>query len=648
MEVDRPSPGGEFERDDRSTVETASAGETNREPAAPISGQTDPTVHMHSEDGDPWRKFLEPDDSLDYVSGWLTITCSRTPDAEAGLLFMRGEGNRLGIAATWQMTGRETAEFEKIAESLSRKPEPVIHGQESGALVGYPMVLNDEVQAILVIALARHPGARLRDLFRDLHWASGWIESQLWRGKSALGSKQTASAKLILEFLAAADQHERFDASALAVVNAVAELTGFERAAIGMLRRGRVRLEALSRTASFKRKADFVSEFEAAMDEAVAQADVISHPKRNSERNTIDLAHRRLAAQAGSGAVVSAPLIVRGKPVGALLLERSRGEEEVVSIDPDALEELRLAAAGIAPVLKLKYDERRWWSGRARSLLGRGLSAIFGRRPAIMLATLVGAILVMIPFLVSSQLRVSGDATLQGSQQRAAVSLVDGFVLESEFRAGDVVEQGDVLARLDDRELRLQQSQNQARVVQARQDVRDALSKGDRAAGARASAALREAEATLGLTEAQLQRLEIRAPVTGLVVSGDLSQRLGAPVSRGDILFEVARLDRFRVVVHVSEYDLARIQENQTGELVLASLPGEEIALSVTGISSVSEPADGENRFRLEADVENLPDQARPGMEGVAKIATGKETLAWIWARGTVNRLRVLFWRFWP
>jgi len=609
---------------------------------------TDPTPRMHSDDGDPWRKFLEPDDSLDYVSGWLAITCGRTADAVAGLLFMRGEGNRLGIAATWRMVGRETGAFETIAESLSRKPEPVVHGQESGALVGYPMVLNDEVQAILVIALARHPGARLRNLFRELHWASGWIESQLWRGKSALGGKQTASAKLILEFLAAADQHERFDASALAVVNAVAELTGFERAAIGMLRRGRVRLEALSRTASFKRKADFVSEFEAAMDEAVAQADVISHPRRSSGRSMIDVAHRRLAAQAGSGAIVTAPLIVRGQPVGALLLERSRGEEEVVTIDPDALEELRLAAAAIAPVLKLKHDERRWWSGRARSLLARALSAIFGRRPAIMLATIAGAVLLAIPFLVSSQLRISGEAILQGSQQRAAVSLVDGFVLESEFRAGDVVEQGDVLARLDDRELRLQFSQNQARLIQVRQEVRDALSKGDRAAGARASAAVREAEAALGLIEAQLQRLEIRAPVTGLVVSGDLSQRLGAPVSRGDVLFEVARLDRFRVVVHVSEYDLARIRDGQTGELVLASLPGEEIFLTVSGISSVSEPAGGENRFRLEADVDNLPDQARPGMEGVAKIATGKETLAWIWTRGTVNRLRVLFWRFWP
>lgn len=646
--VDRPHSGEEFDRDDHGQIPASPEGETTREKEASSPDSTELPPHMHGEDGDPWRKFLEPDDSLDYVSGWLTITCGRTPDAEAGLLFMRGEGNRLGIAASWQMAGRVTEGFEKIAESLSRKPEPVVHGQESGALVGYPMVLNDEVQAILVIALKRHPGAGLRDLFRELHWATGWIESQLWRGKSALGGKQTASAELILEFLAAADQHERFDASALAVVNAVAELTGFERAAIGMSRHGRVRLEALSRAATFKRKADFVSEFEAAMDEAVAQADVIAYPKQAAGRNKIDLAHRRLAAQAGSGAIVTAPLIVRGKPVGALLLERSRGEEEVVSIDPDALEELRLAAAGIAPVLKLKYDERRWWSGRARSLLGRGLSAIFGRRPAIMLGTIAATILLTIPFLVLSEMRVSGQATLQGSQQRAAVSLVDGFVRDSEFRAGDYVKQGDVLARLDDRELRLQQSQNQARMIQAQQEVRDALSKGDRAAGAKASANLSEVKAALGLTETRLQRLEIRAPVTGLVVSGDLSQRLGAPVSRGDVLFEVARLDGYRVVIQVSEYDLSRIRENQPGELVLTSLPGEEIALAVTGISSVSEPADGENRFRLEADVDTLPDQARPGMEGVAKIATGRETLAWIWTRGTVNRLRVLFWRFWP
>src|SRR5690606_18150828 len=100
-----------------------------------------------------------------------------------------------------------------------------------------------------------------RDTMRELHWASGWIEAQLWRGRSMLTTRQIDAARLCLELLAAADSHQRFEASAMAVVNAVVDLSDFQRAALGMQRRHRIRLEALSRVASFKRRADFVSEF---------------------------------------------------------------------------------------------------------------------------------------------------------------------------------------------------------------------------------------------------------------------------------------------------------------------------------------------------------------------------------------------------
>lgn len=597
---------------------------------------------------DPWLDFLEPASGSAYLAGWLAVACGRIAGTDAGILFLRGEGNRIGIAASWRMADQKGKSFEEVAEALARNPEPLVKPHGQGALLGYPIELNGTIEAIAVLALKRHPGPRLRDVLRDLHWATGWIETQLWHGRAALSEKQIAAARLALDLLAAADQNERFDASALALVNAIGDLTGFDRGAIGMVRGKRVRLEALSRAAVFKKKADLVAELEAAMDEAVAQNDVVMVPRGESRRSRIDLAHRRLMERSGSGAVITAPLVVRGKAVGALLLERGRAEGETVTVDADAIDHLRLAAAAIAPVLKLKHDERRWWSGRLRHLMHRAGSAVLGRRPALTLATIAVLVLAVLPFLITGELRVSAQATLQGREQRAAVAPVDGFLRESQVRAGDSVQRGDVIATLDDRDLRLQQSQSLAKSQQAGQAARDALATGDRAASAKASAELAEAMASLALIDAQLDRLEVSAPMDGIIVSGDLSQKLGAPVSQGEVLFEIARLDGFRVLVDVSEYDLSLIALGQTGEVVLTSLSARTVPIRVTGISAVSEPADGENRFRVEAQVVGLPERARPGMEGVAKISAGRASLAWIWLRGTVNRLRLMFWRFMP
>jgi hypothetical protein len=72
---------------------------------------------------------------------------------------------------------------------------------------------------------------------------------------------------------------------------------------------------------------------------------------------------------------------------------------------------------------------------------------------------------------------VRADAVSAGHRTKNGhCSRLMAFFSTSDLRAGDVVQAGDVSsAKLDDRDLRLQLSQAQARVGQARQAVRDAL-----------------------------------------------------------------------------------------------------------------------------------------------------------------------------
>ncbi|MDX1784645.1 MAG: HlyD family efflux transporter periplasmic adaptor subunit, partial [Roseovarius sp.] len=223
-----------------------------------------------------------------------------------------------------------------------------------------------------------------------------------------------------------------------------------------------------------------------------------------------------------------------------------------------------------------------------------------------------------------------------------------GFLAEAPARAGQQVRAGDLLARLDSSDLELEAAAATARIGEARQALREALAEGDRAAAAVANADLSEALAAADLTAARLARLSITAPIDGLIVSGDLSQRIGAPVSRGDTLFEVARQDGWRLRIDVSEYDLGLVQPGQVGRAVLAGLPDDPVPFSVQSIAAVSDPGEGENRFRIEALVTDPPAGLRPGLQGVAKIEAGSTSLAHAWLRGSLVRAKLLLWRWVP
>ena len=102
----------------------------------------------------------------------------------------------------------------------------------------------------------------------------------------------------------------------------------------------------------------------------------------------------------------------------------------------------------------------------------------------------------------------------------------------------------------------------------------------------------------------QLARTHLRAPLDGLVVSGDLSQSIGAPTERGQVLFEVAPLDAYRILLQVDEREAAEIAVGQRGNIVLAAFPTRSLPFLVEKITPVSIAREGRNHFRVEARLE--------------------------------------------
>jgi multidrug efflux pump subunit AcrA (membrane-fusion protein) len=175
------------------------------------------------------------------------------------------------------------------------------------------------------------------------------------------------------------------------------------------------------------------------------------------------------------------------------------------------------------------------------------------------------------------------------------------------------------------------------------------MAKRDRAQTRIVSSQLEQSQAQLALIEEHLQRTEIVAPFDGVLVSGDLTQMLGAPLERGQALFEVAPLDAYRVVLQVDEHRVADVREGQRGELVLSSNPGQRFPILLQKTTPVSTARDGRNYFRVEAQLETGVDpRLRPGMEGVAKVSVDERRLIWIWTREMANWLKLKAWAWTP
>jgi hypothetical protein len=119
-------------------------------------------------------------------------------------------------------------------------------------------------------------------------------------------------------------------------------------------------------------------------------------------------------------------------------------------------------------------------------------------------------------------------------------------------------------------------------------------------------------------------------------------------VEKGKVLFEVAPLSSFRVVLHVDERDVAYVKAGQRGTLLLGAFSQDPVGFTVQQVTPVSDPKDGRNTFRVEAELAQNSFHLRPGMQGVGKIEIEDARYLWIWSREIVNWLRLAAWRWLP
>ncbi len=420
---------------------------------------------------------------------------------------------------------------------------------------------------------------------------------------------------------------------------------GYERASIGVLKRQRVQVIALSNSAQLDPRSQLIQAISNVMEEAIDQDSVIVYPPGDTSNINIHRAHVELSRRFGTGSICTIPLTHDGIVYGALALERS---EE----NPFALETVRLceqAMALIAPVLELKRQEDKWLITKVFDSFKSMACGLLGlAHLRLKLATILVAATVAWASLFDGDFRISADAVLEGKIQRDIASPIDGYIETALFRAGDTVTKGDILATLDSKDLKLEHVKLSSQHKQLYREYREAMAEGDRVKVRVLNAQTEQTNAKIELIKKQLSRTDIVTPFDGIIIEGDLSQSLGSPVERGDNLFKIAPLEGYRTVLNVDERFISYVTKGKSGHLALSSMPGKFLPFVVEKITTVANTGQGYNAFRVEAYLKDAPPVLRPGMEGVGKIDAGRAKLMWIWTHELVDWLRLWFWAWWP
>src|SRR6267143_1069385 len=591
-----------------------------------------------------WARFSSARDAAEFCASWLAILCAQVGRANGALLLLGPEADgAFRAAATWPDATRNMQYLAPAAEKALNERRGVLVPRDAGALVGYPIEVSGTLRGAVALDLSGGEHA-LQQALRLVYWASAWLVDQFRQQDLRERDARLARLALAADLVATALQERRFTAAALAVANELAARMGCERVSIGLETPAGIEVEAISHTASFDPKTNLVRLIADAMHEVLDLDAAIVHPAvAGDELGAI--AHAELAREFRDVAVCSVPLLADGHAIGALTLERASGEP----FDAPAVELCKTVGMLLGPILALKRDNERGEWQRLRQAATGAARALFGpRHPGAKLLAALGAAAVVFLALASGEYRVAAKTVIEGEVQRAAVAPFDGYVAESRVRAGDTVKKGQVLARLDERELKLEQTRLASEREQLTRKHRQAFAALDRATMAVIGAQINQAEAQLSLVEDKLARATLAAPFDGIVVSGDLSQLLGAPVEQGKVLFQIAPLDAYRVILEVDERDIAHVRVGQQGELALSGMPARPMHFALKQITPVSTAQEGRNYFRVEAQLDNASAHLRPGMEGVGKISAGERGLIWIWTHPLVDWLRMWAWKWLP
>lgn len=163
-------------------------------------------------------------------------------------------------------------------------------------------------------------------------------------------------------------------------------------------------------------------------------------------------------------------------------------------------------------------------------------------------------------------------------------------------------------------------------------------------------AAIARSEAQRGYLEEELQRVRVVSPLSGVITTPKLRERLGHHVKKGDLIAQVHALKTVRAEIALSEKEIADVRVGQRVVLKARAYPETGFSSTVTAIAPAAvaeEQAGGRRVVRVSTEIDNAHLLLKPEMTGSAKIFCGKRRAFDLVTRRLARYVRVEFWSWW-
>ncbi|MBD3334816.1 MAG: efflux RND transporter periplasmic adaptor subunit, partial [Candidatus Eisenbacteria bacterium] len=223
--------------------------------------------------------------------------------------------------------------------------------------------------------------------------------------------------------------------------------------------------------------------------------------------------------------------------------------------------------------------------------------------------------------------RFEAVGTIEAGDAITVVTEISAIVTDLAFQEGSAVRRGDLIARLDDTQLRAEVERAEAIREQNRIQFERIKSVVDAGAGAPqdlddARADLKVAEADLALAKARLSKTRISAPFDGILGVRRVSH--GAYLRAGDPITDLAKISELRILFAAPERVMARLTKGSRVTVSAPAYPGLEVTGTIDVVEPVLNPTT--RNAMVVARVVNPAGKLRPGMSAnVSAVLSTRE-----------------------
>lgn len=215
----------------------------------------------------------------------------------------------------------------------------------------------------------------------------------------------------------------------------------------------------------------------------------------------------------------------------------------------------------------------------------------------------------------------AGTAPIEALAEADVIAKVSGEVREILVEEGDIVSQGEILARLDGDKLTLELDQSKANLRKLQRDYErniELKDKGLISTGEfdKIKYEMEALDASFNLARLELDYTKIRAPIAGVI--SERFVKIGNWISVGEATFRVTSFDPLVVYLHVPEREYRRIAKGQPVTIEIDALQSQKVLATVTRISPTVDPETG--TFKITIEISAGARRIKPGMFGRISI----------------------------